>query len=155
MTEATPGDRAASFELVAEAVRLRLDAQRQAAERIETKAAILLGFVATAVPLLATQEGAENWLRIPAFVVYGLATIFGVVAIRPYPHWETPLPRPFVAAFLKYPQPPENVSKWLAAARVRTFEDNLPVARQKARCWWLSLLALAVAVLLSVFSLTF
>jgi hypothetical protein len=153
MPDLTPEDNAASMQLIAEAIRQTADLQRQGIERLETKATLVLGFVATAVPIYAAQHHTNSGIRIAAFVAYGVAAISGLFASRPYRSKESPPPREFASAFIAHPQPPASVSRWLIMSRVKTYRANKSTADQKAGLTWIALLAFVAAAALSVSSL--
>jgi hypothetical protein len=148
----TPDDGAASAQLIGAAICQVADLQRTAIERLEVKATVLFGFVATAVPLFAAQHAENAVLRAFAFAAYAVAGLAALVAARPYMSGETPPPRDFVWGFLADPQPPVVVARWLMASRVVAYEENECAHRLKGGLTWIALVAFVVAAVLSVWS---
>ncbi|MGZ4689066.1 MAG: hypothetical protein ACXV9P_03505 [Acidimicrobiia bacterium] len=152
MTELTPDEAADSFGLVASTVRESLASQREAMDRLETKATILLGFVATAVPIYVVQSP-EGTQRDWAVALYAVAAIFGLLVTRPYKHGTSPDPKKFASKFVATPQPSASVARYLAADAVRAYTRNELTMKVKAVLLWITLLTFIGGAALSVGSL--
>ena len=128
------------------------------AKGIETKAAILVGFAATAVQFVVSHNNRPVWAALAA-TAYGVAFATGLWAIR-LRHFKA-VPEP---AFLgaKYEAAlaantlavREYLLVSLVGTRVDTFAKNDDKIVAKARSWWSSLFALTAGVVLSVVALS-
>jgi hypothetical protein len=156
---ATAEERERTLELVNDELQKRLEMQFSAADRVDTKATLLLGFVATAGQFVLTRAHRSGWAIALALLGYGLAFAAGLstVALRSY---------------RAVPHPPWIISEYaaqlraqtdgirrtilgkLVAAREKAFEHNEKIDKWKAKAWWISLGGLAVGVVFSVVSLS-
>jgi len=125
----------------------RLDASTA---RIDTKATALLGFTLALATFLAAQKVSMYW-KIPAFVAFAVAAYYGVHSMMPRKFSDAPEPRPLqrdvgrrteLAALLL-----------LTEAKINSFEQNRETHKGKVKCWRRSLVALTVAIILSVLAL--
>jgi hypothetical protein len=148
MTDMTAKNRelqADTLELINAELTDRLARQTQADAQIDTKAALLVGYVAAASSFLATRHSQPvlTWLALAAFAA---AAGFGIAALAVSARHDAPAPRPF---YNEYAQRPKAVAlAALAARRVNVFESNLPRHKRKAKRWWISLVALMIGVVL-------
>ena len=134
-----------TLELANELVRERLQAQKEGIERVEAKAAILLGFAAVAAQFVVSQ--ARGGWTVAALIAYGVALASGAVAIALYEHEFPPDPGRLIDAYLDVQ--PEHLLDVLVRTRAQAFYRNTRHARVKRRAWFATLGALAVAVGLS------
>ncbi len=140
----------ATLELAERVVRDRLQAQRTAIERIETKATVLLGFAAAAVQFVLRSETSGGWL-IASLVFYGLSLLAGLAAIGLYEHRYPPEPGRLVQAYLDLPK--AHVLDVLVRSRAEAFYENGRHMRRKRWAWQATLISLVVAVVLSAVAL--
>lgn len=136
----------ATLELANDLVRERLEAQRTAIERIETKATLLLGFAAVGVQLLVTSGGRSGWM-LAALIAFAGVFIAGVAAIALYEHRFPPDPGRLVAGYLHLPR--AHVLDVVVRTRAEAFYRNTAHLRFKRKTWFATLVLLAVAVVLS------
>ena len=117
---------------------------------LDTKAATLLGFTLAVSTLVAAHAGLV-WLKILAFVAFGFAAWFGIGAMalrkfkeapEPQPLWDQMKSRGELATLAVVTQ-----------AKLVAFAENKKIHESKARSWRLSLVALTLAVILSVVAL--
>ncbi len=135
-----------TLELAEQVVRDRLQAQRTAIERIETKATVLLGFAAAAVQFVLRSEASGPWL-VAGLIFYGLSLLAGLAAIGLYEHRYPPEPGRLVQAYLDLPK--AHVLDVLVRSRADAFYENGRHMRRKRIAWQATLVFLVLAVLLS------
>lgn len=140
----------ATLELAEDLLRDRLQAQRTAIERIETKATVLLGFGAAAAQFLLRSEATGGWL-VAGLVFYGLTLVAGLAAIGVYEHQYPPEPGRLVEAYLDLPR--AHVLDVLVRSRSEAFYENGRHMGRKRRAWQATLGLLVVAVVLSAVAL--
>jgi hypothetical protein len=135
-----------TLELMNQELAARLDRQDQSGSKIDTKAALLAGFIATAAPFLATRHG-ESVLEGFAFAAYAVAFGLAVAALAIAPYKEVK-PRGLLDGYAMRSK--QEALAYLAAARVRIFEQNKQKYERKSALWWYSLAALAIGLVFSV-----
>ena len=128
-----------TWELLNEELRLRLDAQRRAFERIEARAAIVLGASFAALQFVAGEERRSGWLPL-ALGAYGLAMLFSLIAVLPRAFEETK-PRSLLLGLWWYPR--GRAAAELANERLRAFDLNVD---RQARMVGLLRASVAVAI---------
>lgn len=123
----------------------RLSRQAEAGARIDTKAALLVGYAAAAAAFLATRHSQPvlTWL---AFAAFAVSAGFGIAAYAVSAYTETPTPRHLFNQYAR--QPKTATLAALAARRVGVYESNIRWAQRKARRWWMSLTALMAGIAL-------
>ena len=134
-----------------EELRHRLDIQRSAAERVETKAAILLGFAATAMQFVVGRDEASPLET--ATVIAWCATIIAclaVVTVRPSGELD---PEDFVNDLWSADAPFAHTK--LVRTRLYEFERNRRRLTIRTRAWLLSSRCLAAAGILSALHLSY
>lgn len=137
---------------VAEALlRDRLNVQRTAIERIETKATVLLGFAAAAGQFVLSSDATGWWLW-SSLALYGASIMSGVLAIGIYEHSYPPEPRRLVHAYLDVPK--VQLLDVLARTRADAFYENAGHMRTKRRAWIATLILLILAVVCSTVALS-
>jgi hypothetical protein len=123
----------------------RLARQAEARAQIDTKAVVLVGYVAAASSFLATRHSQPvlTWLALAAFAI---AAGFGVAVFAVRKYKEVPIPQSF---FNKYgPGPKSAALTALATARVYAFEQNEPKNKHKVWWWRTSLVTLMIGIAL-------
>jgi hypothetical protein len=134
-----------TLELINSELTDRLAREAEASAQIDTKAALVVGYVAAASAFLAVRHSQPvlTWLALAAFAVaagFGIAT-YGVTRYK-----EAPDPR---RLFNHYASKPKSEAlAALAARRVGAYEINASRNERKARLWWVSLVALVIGVVL-------
>jgi hypothetical protein len=134
-----------TLELINTELADRLSRQTAARRQVDTKAALLVGYVAAASSFLATRPSQPvlTWLALAAFAVAAGLGI-GTYAVGTY--HDAPDPRQF---FNQYAcQPKSAALAALAARRAKAFESNAPKQRRKAKLWQGSVAALLTGVVL-------
>ena len=133
-----------TLELINTELTGRLARQAEARAQIDTKAVVLVGYVAAASSFLAIRHSQPvlTWLALAAFAI---AAGFGVAVFAVRKYKEVPIPQSF---FDKYsPRPKSAALTALATARVYAFEQNEP--KNKHKVWWrMSLVTLMIGVAL-------
>jgi hypothetical protein len=139
-----------TWELLNDELRHRLDVQRSSAERIETKAAVVIGAALTAVQFVVREPVRSYWLP-PTVGAYVAAMIFGLLTVMPRVFDETG-PKAMLTGLWLYPR--GRAAAELANNRLLAYEGNLK--RHRWRLFWLrlSLLAVVVGAIMSVIHLT-
>ena len=139
-----------TLELINAELTGRLSQQAEDGRQIDTKAALLVGYVAVASSFLATRHSQPllTWLT---FAAYAVAAGFGVGAYAVGAYQEVPDPRPF---FNRYADGPKAAAlAALAASRVLAFEINAPKQQSKVVRWRWSVTALLIGVALMLAAL--
>lgn len=129
----------ATLALANDLIRERLEAQRTAIERIETKATLLLGFAAVGVQLLVTTDARGAWVVV-ALLAFSGVFVAGIAAIALYEHRFPPDPGRLVASYLHLPR--AHVLDVVVRTRAEAFYRNTAHLRSKRRvgslplgCW--------------------
>lgn len=139
-----------TLELVNHELAERHTRQAASSASIETRSALLVGFVAVAAEVLATRH-AQPVLQRSALAGYAASFIAGVVALVVSSPGDAPSARTLVEDYARRPKP--QVLAQLAAARFAVLQENSSRQRRKAQCWWVAVAALGVATLLSVLAI--
>ena len=142
-TNQKPELKADTLELINTELTDRLARQAQAGASIDTKAALLVGYVAAAAAFLATRHS-QPVLTGLAFAAFAVAAGFGIWAYAVGEYQDVPAPRHLYNSYAGSPKPDALAA--LAARRVKAFESNAPKHKRKAERWWVSLVALMVGV---------
>jgi hypothetical protein len=145
VTNNRPELQADTLELINSELTGRLTRQAEAGTQIDTKAALLVGYVAAASAFLATRPSQPvlTWLALGAFAV---AAGFGIGAYAIGTYEDVPNPRRLFNEYARKPKPDALAA--LAARRVGAFESNAPKHRRKATLWRGSVAALMTGVVL-------
>jgi hypothetical protein len=150
MNEMTTDDlnrHAETLELVNAEVTASLAAQFDASAKIDTKAAILVGYAGAAASFLATRH-AQPVVAALAYAAFGVAAGSGIWAYAVTFYGDVPKPR---TLFTRYrARSKAEVLAALAATRVKVVESNAPKLDRKVKRWWVSLGALAVGMTLMI-----
>lgn len=150
MTETKAEDlshHAGTLELINAEVTASLAAQFDSSAKIDTKAAILVGYAGAAASFLATRH-AQPVVAALAYVAFGAAAGFGIWAYAVSFYGDVPKPRTLFSRYRARPK--AEVLAALAATRVKVVESNAPKLDQKVKRWWVSLGALVVGMTLMV-----
>jgi hypothetical protein len=145
VTNKRPELQADTLELINSELTGRLTRQAEAGTQIDTKAGLLVGYVAAASAFLATRPSQPvlTWLALGAFA---FAAGFGIGAYAVGTYQDVPDPRHLFNEYARKSKPAALAA--LAARRVRAFESNAPKHRRKARLWRWSVTALMIGVAL-------
>jgi hypothetical protein len=117
---------------------------------IETRSALLVGFVAVAAQILATHP-AQPVLQRSALAGYAVSFVVGVAALVVSRPGDAPSARTLVEDYSRRPK--AEVLAQLAAARLAALEESSGRQRRKAQYWWAAVAALGVATVLSVLAI--
>jgi len=130
-----------TLELANDVIRERLELQRTAIERIETKATLLLGFAAAGIQVLLLRgvHGVPGAVAITAFAL-SMATGLGCVAV--YEHHYPPEPGRIVDAYLAVSR--AHLLDVLVRTRTVAYFRNAKVTRRKRVAWLVTLFLLAI-----------
>jgi hypothetical protein len=135
-----------TLDLINSEVTARLAGQFDSADKIDTKASVLVGYAGAAATFLATQH-AQAVVAILAYVAFGVAAAAGVWAYAVTFYREVPSPR---RLFGYWVLTKAETLRALAATRVQGIEWNNAKLNQKVQRWWISLGALAVGMALMI-----
>ena len=136
-----------TLELINNEVTAILAAQYDSAARIDTKAAILVGYAGVAASFLATRHSRPVVAAL-AYVAFGAAAGFGIWAYGVYFFETVPKPRTLFNKYRKRPKVEALAA--LAATRVKVIERNSGKIDQKVKRWWISLGLLIVGMVLMI-----
>jgi hypothetical protein len=136
-----------TLELINNEVTATLAAQYDSAARIDTKAAILVGYAGAAASFLATRH-ARPVLAALAYVAFGVAVGFGISAYAVFFYENVPKPRRLFNRYLGRTKP-ETLAA-LAATRVKVIERNAHRIHQKVKRWWISLGTLTIGMVFMI-----
>jgi hypothetical protein len=139
-----------TLELINNEVTAILAAQYDSAARIDTKAAILVGYAGAAASFLATRHSRPVVAAL-AYVAFGAAVGFGIWAYGVYFYETVSRPRTLFTKYRKRTKA-ETLAA-LAATRVKAIESNVGRIDQKVKRWWISLGILIVAMALMISAL--
>jgi hypothetical protein len=138
---------AETLELINNEVTATLATQFNSAAKIDTKAAVLVGYAGAAASFLATRH-AQPVVAALAYVAFGAAASFGIWAYAVSFYGDVPKPR---TLFTRYrARAKAEVLVALAATRVKVIESNVSKLDQKVKRWWISLGTLAAGMVLMV-----
>jgi hypothetical protein len=145
VTNYKPEPQADTIELINTELTDRLGRQAAAGAQIDTKAVVLVGYVAAAASFLAIQHSQPvlTWL---AFAAFAVAAGFGIGAYAVGTYQDVPVPRHLYNNYALRPKSAALTA--LASERVKAFEYNKPKHQRKAVRWWVSLVALMIGVVL-------
>jgi len=150
VNEKKPADldhRRETLELINNEVTAMLAAQYDSAARIDTKAAILVGYAGAAASFLATRHSRPVVAAL-AYVAFGASVGFGIWAYGVYFYETVPKPRTLFTRYRKRPKAEALAA--LAATRVKVIERNAGKIDQKVKRWWISLGILTVGMALMI-----
>ena len=137
----------ATLELINNEVTAILAAQYDSAARLDTKAAILVGYAGAAASFLATRHSRPVVAAL-AYVAFGAAVGFGIWGYGVYFYETVPKPRTLFTRYRKRTK--AEVLATLAATRVKVIERNASRIEQKVKRWWISLGILTVGMALMI-----
>lgn len=137
-----------NLKLINSELTARLTRQETAGNQVGTKAALLAGVATAAAQFLATRQHLHMGLAVTAWAAYGLAFIAGVYAYALARYEDVPAPRKLVEGHVT--QTESATLAALIATRVSVFEANKGRYRRKVVSWWISLVALALGLVVSV-----
>jgi dipeptide/tripeptide permease len=118
--------------------------------RLDAKATTLLGFVLAAATFLAAHTG-PFWWKFATFAAMAVAGALAMAAMTPRKHHDAPEPEQFWQFTRKRKEP--ATLALLIAAKIKVFNTNHKIHEGKAALWRWSLVALTLAVLLTVTTL--
>lgn len=146
MRPLTAEERLETRKLLAELLDQRLAVQRSAAERVEAKAAIVLGVATGVLQLVLGQKLTSEWLG-PAVAAYFVAIVMSVVCLALRRNREVD-----PGALLRelWNAPAVFTYSQLANNRLDAFTVNMGRVRWRIRAWWCAVAALVAATVLSV-----
>jgi hypothetical protein len=127
----------------------RIDQQSQSLDRLDTKAALVIGYAVAAVTFLATRH-TQPVLAGLAYVGYAVAVAFGLAAlfVRTYEYIN---PRILLDKYARATKTAALAA--VAATSVGMFETNDKQQKRKVRAWRLSVSFLLIATTLLVSAL--
>jgi hypothetical protein len=147
MTTEEHEGQADTLELINNEMSARLARQLDAGAKVDTKAAVVAGFAATATQFLAIRHDYRLIPAILAFAAYAVAFLAGVWALAVTTYEDVPEPRALVDRYAERPKVTALAS--LASTRVRAFEKNRTKHTHKVTRWWISVAALGAGLILS------
>lgn len=152
-------EREAALDLLNDQLERRIQTQFTVADRIDTKAAIVLGFTATAAQFVVTHPHRTGWTTKAAVVGYGVAFIAGLVALGLRKYATVPKPDWLVGQYESLLQSGGDsirrpILGKLVALRRQAAEHNSRVDSKKTKAWWISLIGLTAGLGFSLISLT-
>lgn len=143
-------EQVATWELLNDEMRDRLDVQRGAAERLETKAAIVTGAALTAVQFVAKEPVTSYWLP-AAVLAYCAAMGAAFFAVVPRAFDEIG-PRSMLVGLWLYPR--GRAAAELANNRFVAYQANAKRHGMRVDCVRVAIVALMAGATLSVVHLT-
>jgi hypothetical protein len=143
-------DYAETLELVYLELAERHARQAASSASIETRSVLLAGFVAIAAQFIATRD-TQPVLQASALTAYTVSFIGGVAVLAVSSPGEALTASAFVEDHARRPK--AQVLAALAAARVAALQANAGRQRRKAQCWWVAVVALGAATVLSVLAI--
>lgn len=148
-------DRHETLELMNVEITASLARQATSGSQVDTKAAFVAGFAATAAQFLAGRKdpSPDLSLTIEAYIAYALAFAAAVSAYAVSRYRYVPEPRGLVRECLNLGKT-ETLAR-LIATRVDAFEVNRVRHRRKVAAWWLSVIALAVGLIASTSAMAY
>lgn len=125
---------------------------RQAASSasIETRSVLLAGFAAIAAQFLATRD-TQPVLQAGALTAYTVSFVGGVAVLAVSPPGEALTASALVEDHARRPK--AQLLAALAAARLAALQANAGRQRRKAQLWWVAVVALGAATVLSVLAI--
>jgi hypothetical protein len=150
VTEAELAERIAVLDLLNVEIKDRMNHQAESVARVETKAAIIIGFAITAVQLFIPAMDHPLW-ALPAIVGYALAVGFGIAALVVRQHRDPPDPA-FLWAELGHASR-RRILGSLIKTRAVAHQKNARDHRTRVIYWWISLSSLIGAVVASATAL--
>lgn len=139
-----------TWELLNEEMRQRLDVQRGAAARLETKAAVVIGAALTAVQFVAKEPVRSYWLP-AAVVAYATAMGAGLFAVLPRAFDEIG-PRSMLVGLWLFPR--GRAAAELANNRYVAYQANARRHGRRVDCVRVAIVALIAGGIMSVVHLT-
>lgn len=136
--------------LLYEEVRHRHDVQRAVTERLEGKAALLLGADLALVSFVAKEPISSWWLPV-ALALYGLSAFAALIVVVPRTFHEVS-PRSTLVGLWRWNV--ADAAGELANNRLRAIEANLEGQGRRVRCLRISLAFLVAGAMMSVLHLT-
>lgn len=139
-----------TWDLLNAEMRHRLDVQRAAAERLETKAAIVLGAALTAVQFVAKERVRSYWLVV-AVIAYCTAISAALCAVLPRAFDEVG-PRSMLVGLWLFPR--GRAAAELANNRYVAYQANARRHGRRVDCVRVAIVALIAGAIMSVVHLT-
>lgn len=133
-------EQAETLDLINVEISERLARQVAQGTRVDTKAALLGGVVATATQFLATRRGPDPCFAALAYISYAAAFLAAVGAYAVARYGDVPDPRGLVRE-CAHRTKAETLAH-LVATRVRVYEANSKKHRRKVVFWWVSVATL-------------
>lgn len=135
----------------------RLDLQFDGYKSIDTKASILVGFIAAAAQFVVTRPHRQPW-QVLALALYAVALLLGLATIRLRTYMAVPRPSYLASVYeASVARGDLNTREVLLASLVATkvdaYDKNQKVEKPKTRLWWASLVVLVIAIGMSVVAL--
>jgi hypothetical protein len=143
-------DYAETLELVNLELAERHARQAASSASIETRSVLLAGFVAIAAQFIATRQ-AQPVLQAGALTAYTVSFVGGVAVLAVRPPGEALPAGALVEDYARRPK--AQLLAALAAARAAALQANAGRQRRKAQCWWVAVVALGAATVLSVLAI--
>jgi len=145
-----PDPREPAWELMNEELKGRLARVYDSLGRIDTKSALLVGFVAPSLPLVIANRPYWQiaWI---AFIAYAVTFIFGVLALRLRRHPDVPDTDYLLAKFSDAPK--IRILQVLVWTRHEAIRQNMMLSKRKARFWRIGITSLGIAIFFSAASL--
>jgi len=140
-----------TLELMNNEISGRLSRQSAALSQIDTKAAILGGLAVAGTQFLASKTPDSTALQVWAFVLFGIAFVTAVLTYSLARFIDVPYPDKLIDDYV-FKTKTEILSA-LITTRADAFEKNAGTGRRKVTFWWVSVGALALAILLSVLAM--
>ena len=145
-------ERIANLTLINEETKYRLELQREASDRVDTKTTLLLGFAATAAQLVvANRTKMHEGFLAGALLAYAGAFAFGVFGIFLLHYHDAPNPRHLAkhygAAYI------DHTLAALIGTRIAAVEDNRKRHRRKTVFWGYCLIFLAIGLVSTTLAL--
>lgn len=134
--------------LLNDELKYRLQLQREAIDRTDTKTTLLTGLIAVGSQVLVANRDRVGavWLGF-SLAAAALAMASGLWSIRLRPYFDVPKADALVAKYGH--SSPEHVLAALAGTRVIAVERNSKSHRRRVILWWACLVFLAATVLLA------
>lgn len=131
--------------LLDDELRQRLDVQRTAAERVETKANIVLGFSIAAGQFVLRSEASSAWLA-PSVAAFALSIAASLYVLTVRRHEEI---NPTTLVPDLWNATTAEAHQALIEARLWALEENRGRLRWRRRGWWVSFWSLTLAGILA------
>lgn len=132
-----------TLQLINDELSARLDRQRQASGRLDTKLTGLLTLCLASVPLGLWVD--LHWRLAVAMALTGAAALAALGGLWVRGLWDAPIPRHLAEHYMEKPQ--IEVLDRLIGTKVLVFERNAALSARKARLWRVSAVMLGGAAM--------